>query len=66
MAAKKNKHIQKLIHPDQSGFIPNRSTSTNIRRLYLNLQTPTENIGDRSILSLDATKAFDSLEWDYI
>ena len=66
LATRINKFIQKLIHPDQSGFIPNRSTSINIRRLYLNLQTPTENAGDRSILSLDATKAFDSLEWDYL
>lgn len=53
-----NKIIQKLIHPDKSGFIPSRSTNVNIRRVYLNLQTPTENEGARAILSLDAVKAF--------
>lgn len=62
MAARLNISIQKCIHPDQSVFIPNRSTSTNIRWVYLNLQTPTENTGPRAILSLDAAKAFDSLE----
>lgn len=66
MAARLNKIIPKLIHPDQSGFIPNRSTSTNIRRVYLNMQIPIENSGRRAILSLDAAKAFDSLEWHYL
>lgn len=66
LAAKMNKCFQSLIHPDQSGFIPNRSTSINIRRVYLNMQVPTENMGSRAVLSLDAAKAFDSLEWDYL
>lgn len=42
LAARLNKVIQKLVHPDQSGFIPGRSTSTNIRWVYLNLQVPTD------------------------
>lgn len=62
LAARLNKIIQKLIKPDQSGFIPNRSTSTNIGRVYLNLQIPTVNVGSMAILSLDVANAFYSLE----
>lgn len=56
-------YISKLIHRDQSGFIPNISTANNIRRLFLNLQLPTDNMGNRAIMSLDVAKAFDSIEW---
>lgn len=63
LATRFNQIIQKHIHPDQSGFIQGRSTSTNKRCVYLNLQVPTDGEGLRVILLLDATKAFDSLEW---
>lgn len=66
LAAMVNKYIQNLIHPDQSGFIPNRSTNINVRRVYLNLQIPSINGGSRVVVSLDAAKAFDSLEWDFL
>lgn len=38
----------------------------NIRRAYLNIQLPTEEEGTRAVLSLDAVKTFDSLEWHYL
>lgn len=63
LAARLNKIASKLIHPDQTGFVPNRSTSMNIRRTFLNLQTPSENEGSRAVLSLDVTKTF---EWGYV
>lgn len=66
LAARLNRTIQKLIHPEQSGFKPDRSTSVNIRRVFLNPQIPVVNEGSRAILSLDAVKAFDSLEWYYL
>lgn len=43
------KCIQKIIHRDQSGFIPTRSTSQNLRRLFLNIQIPADNPGNRAI-----------------
>lgn len=61
-----SKVLQQLVHPDQSGFIPTKLTANNIRRLYLNQQLPSDNVGDRTILSLDAAKAFDSMEWPYL
>lgn len=30
--------VAKIVHSDQSGFIPGRSTAINIKRLHLNLQ----------------------------
>lgn len=66
LATRLKKIIHKLVHSDQTGFIPQRSTSRNIRRLFLNLQIPTENIGSRAVMMLDLVKAFDSLEWEYI
>lgn len=66
LATRLAKVIHKVVHRDQSGFIPSRSTALNIRRLFLNLQIPVDNPGKRAILSLDAAKAFDSVEWPYL
>lgn len=66
LAARLNGVIQGLVHPHQLGFIPGRTTSINIRRVYLNLQVPTGGDGERAVLSLDAAKAFDTIEWQYL
>uniref|UniRef100_A0A803JSY9 Reverse transcriptase domain-containing protein n=1 Tax=Xenopus tropicalis TaxID=8364 RepID=A0A803JSY9_XENTR len=60
------KIITAIIHPDQSGFMPNKSTTCNLRRLYTNLQIAHENSGSRIIVSLDSAKAFDTVEWPYL
>lgn len=52
-----------LIHPDQTGFIPQRSTSINIRRLYFNLLLAFDNPGLEVLGPLDAAKSFDRLLW---
>lgn len=59
LAMRLSKVVTKIVHPDQSGFIPNRFTAHNLRRLYLNMQIPADNSGQRAILSLDAAKAFE-------
>uniref|UniRef100_A0A803JHH5 Reverse transcriptase domain-containing protein n=1 Tax=Xenopus tropicalis TaxID=8364 RepID=A0A803JHH5_XENTR len=55
-----------LIHADQSGFMPGKSTSHNLRRVYTHLQIKHDNCGSRALVSLDAAKAFDSVEWPYL
>lgn len=45
--------------------MPNKSTAVNLRRLFLNLQSRADNMGSTA-LSLDATKAFDSIDWNYL
>lgn len=34
--------------------------------MYFNIQTPADNGGNRAFLSLDANKAFNSVEWGYL
>lgn len=58
-----NKVISTIIHPDQSGFMPQKSTAVNLCWLFLNIQAKADNVGTRTLLSLDAAKAFDSVEW---
>lgn len=58
--------VSGLVHLDQSSFIPARSTALNIPRLFLNVQLPVDNPGNRAFFPLGAAKAFDSLEWRYL
>lgn len=46
--------------------MPQNSTATNLRRLFLNMQMQADNGGQRALLSLDANKAFDSVSWRYL
>lgn len=55
-----NTVIASIIHEDQAGFMPNKSTAVNLRKLYVNIQIPADNMGSR------ANKAFDSVEWGYL
>lgn len=61
-----NQVILSLIHIDQSGFMPGRNTSFNLRKLFINLQAKHDNVGTRVIVTLDTAKAFDSVEWSYL
>merc|ERR1712131_160092 len=55
-----------IIHSDQVGFIKNRSSTDNMRRLlhltHLNRNNPVP----VTALSLDAEKAFDRVEWSFL
>lgn len=66
LATRLAKVISRLVHTEQSGFIPSRSTALIIRSLFLNIQVPVENTGNRAILSLNAAKAFDRMECKYL
>lgn len=59
-------HMTQLVHCDQTGFIKSRLATDNVRRLLhiidgvQTLNSPT------AVLSLDAMKAFDRLEWPFL
>lgn len=55
-----------LVHGDQAGFMPERNTSFNLRRLFISLQTSHDNPGSKIVVALDTAKAFDSVEWGYL
>lgn len=66
LALRVNKFILSIVHSDQVGLMPEKSTATNLRRLFLNMQTQADNVGQRALLSLDANKALDSESWQYL
>lgn len=61
-----NPIIGTLIHEDQTGFIPNRQTSDNIRRATLLTHIARTRKIPACFLSIDIQKAFDTLSWSYL
>ncbi len=62
------KVIPSIIHPDQTGFIKGRQSSHNTRKLF-NLMQLSNNKKSETIiiiLSLDAQKAFDRVNWRFL
>ncbi len=66
LASRLSPLVTKLIHPDQTGFIQNRHSFHNVRHLFNNLYSPRHPKEDLFILSLDAEKAFDCVEFPYL
>lgn len=57
--------IPNLIANDQNGFVQGRQAFHNTRRL-LNILYEKQKAKDHAVLSLDAEKAFDRIEWKYL
>lgn len=66
LATRLNQCIFKLISPDQCGFIPGRFSFWNVRRLLNILYSDYSNKSRAAVLTLDAQKAFDSIEYPYL
>lgn len=56
--------LQTIMHSDQTGFIKNRLLSHIIRRAFNIIYF--SNSHPQALLLLDAEKAFDRVEWDYL
>ena len=55
-----------IIHPDQNGFLPRRSTFLNTCRLRHITDRMEGTVDFPVAMSLDIEKAFDTLGWDYL
>ena len=58
--------IHQIISDDQTGFISNRHSFSNIRRLLHVIYSPASEEVPEMVISLDAEKAFDTVEWPYL
>lgn len=66
LATRVESYLNKLVHHDQTSFVKSRLAGVNIRRL-LHVIHFSKDIDDPcAVLSLDAEKAFDRLEWQYL
>lgn len=57
--------LSPIIDPDQTGFMPNRQSFHNTRRL-LNITASSCSLSPEVVVSLDAEKAFDRMEWGFL
>ena len=58
--------VPSIISEDQTGFIRQQHSFTNIRRLLNIIHTPPSPSDPEVVISLDAEKAFDRVEWTHL
>lgn len=66
LANRLNSVILSIVHGDQTGFMPGKGTDINLRRLYTNISHVERSQSRGVVASLDAEKAFDSVEWRFL
>ena len=66
IALRLESHMPELVSSDQTGFIKSRTAADNIRRLLHIIDAAPGCETPMSVLSLDAMKAFDRLEWSFL
>lgn len=66
LASRLESVMHTVIHPDQTGFITGRQLFGNVRKLFNILYSPETSPTAEVLLSLDAHKAFDRIEYEYL
>lgn len=65
LSARMEKLLPHIISRDQTGFILDRHPSSNLRRLLNIVHSPSASRPE-TVISLDAEKAYDRVEWSYL
>ena len=55
-----------IVGTDQTGFVKDRHSFHNVRRLFDIVYAPTPSDTPEVVISMDAEKAFDHVEWSYL
>ncbi len=66
LANRLGKHIATIIHSDQTGFIPSRFSFCNVHILRNVIYKDCGKEPPAAIISLDAQKSFDQIEWPFM
>lgn len=66
LANRLNSCVESIVHMDQTGFIPNRYSFFNTRRVLDIMYYKFDKHSKHALLCLDAEKAFDQVEWGYL
>ena len=66
LAARLEDIVPSIISEDQTGFIKHRQSFTNIRRLLNIIHSPPSTASPEVVVTLDAEKAFDRVEWGHL
>ena len=66
LANRLQKVLDKIISPDQTGYIKKRYIGTNIRKILDTIQYTSDKNQTGILLFLDFEKAFDTVEWPFL
>lgn len=66
LADRINKILPSLVHPDQVGFVAHRQARDGTRRILNLIQLAKLKSSDSIVISLDAEKAFDRVNWSFL
>lgn len=66
LALRLERTMDTIISADQTGFMRDRHSFTNVRRLLNVIYSPASREVAEVVISLDAEKAFDRVEWGYL
>ena len=66
LAVRLDRVVSSLVHEDQVGFIHKQNSADNIRRFVNIMWAISDQQAPVAAVSLDAEKAFDRVEWEYM
>ena len=66
LASRLKPHMQGLVDPDQTGFIPERGCGDNTKRIFHLMDKISRAKYPALLLSVDAEKAFDRVHWPFL